>query len=195
MSEKNYKNKPFPSDVLEFREKCTQIVADDSYSSFWVNTQDGLEECESPIEQIFFLAIETVARINGAGECYHDFRRDVWIEAGISVQRQMQIGKYRVDFLLSYAGTRIVNAKVFKMHTEFSERQLVVELDGHQFHDRNEPQRRYEKHRDRFLQKQGYKVFHYTGSEVVQNPFKVAAECLAYLLDENEKIIRLPDED
>ena len=39
----------------------------------------------------------------------------------------------------------------------------------------------YEKERDRFIQKEGFKIFHYTGSEIVKNPFMVASEALSYI--------------
>lgn len=57
-------------------------------------------------------------------------------------------------------------------------RNLIVELDGHEFHDKNKNQRAYEKSRDRYLVRQGYKIFHYTGSELVADPKKVASEVM-----------------
>lgn len=58
---------------------------------------------------------------------------------------------------------------------------VIIECDSQMFHDRTERERRYEKMRDRYLIQQGYKTFHYTGKEITDSPFKVAAEILAYV--------------
>ena len=60
-------------------------------------------------------------------------------------------------------------------------RPLVVELDGHAFHDKDKRQRSYEKARDRYLVQQGLRVLHFTGSDVVADPHKVAYEVLEML--------------
>lgn len=78
-----------------------------------------------------------------------------------------QIDNYRVDFLLKKVGGK----------------PLVVELDGHDFHETDEKQRRYEKTRDRYLVSNGYQVIHYTGKEVTDDPFKPAIECLSLTLN------------
>ncbi len=77
--------------------------------------------------------------------------------------------KYRVDFLVS----RTWSYREKGLHDS-----VIVELDGHEFHDKDKRQRSYEKARDRYLTRQGYKVLHYTGSDLVRDPFRVAHEVM-----------------
>lgn len=174
--------KDIPENVVELLEKSSHIVAKHEEETFFDSTYCDLTDCESPIEQIFLIAFKTMATINDFKPQYFDVKRDIWIEAGVSIVTQARIGDYRVDFLLQYSGpAAVVDAEHKTTISEQEQRCIVVELDGHRFHERDERQRRYEKRRDRTLQKLGYKVFHYTGSELFKAPFKVAAECLSFL--------------
>jgi Uncharacterized protein conserved in bacteria len=69
-----------------------------------------------------------------------------------------------------------------KFKGKWESRQVIVECDSQQFHERTEEERRYEKQRDRFLTVEGYKVFHFTGAEIVRNPWSVAAEILEFVV-------------
>lgn len=64
---------------------------------------------------------------------------------------------------------------------------LIVECDSQEFHERTEKERRYEKARDRHLLSMGYKVFHYTGSEICKDPIGVAIEILVYLTEDDKE--------
>lgn len=125
----------------------------------------------SPIEDLFFIAVH----VQAASAYYEvnpsDFDNDfneVKADWGVHVTSQAKIGKYRVDFLVSSPDGPQPN-------------HVVVELDGHDFHDKDKTQRAYEKGRDRYLVKAGYRVLHYTGSEVCADPYKVAHETLSVL--------------
>lgn len=89
---------------------------------------------------------------------------------GVFIRPQKRVDKYRVDFLVSYDnplwGGKTLSNKV------------LVECDSQEFHDRNEKERRYEKARDRVIQKKGYRIFRYTGREIIDQPFVVATEIL-----------------
>ena len=43
---------------------------------------------------------------------------------------------------------------------------IIIELDGHEFHEKTKDQAARDKKRDRVLQRSGYKVYHFTGSEI-----------------------------
>ena len=88
---------------------------------------------------------------------------------GLYITPQAKIGTYRVDFLIE-ARCLGRSGDVYAP--------VIVELDGHDFHDKDKRQRSYEKARDRFLVKRGYRILHFTGSDVVADPFKVAYEAL-----------------
>ncbi len=128
---------------------------------------------ESPIEDLFLIAFMTMA----ASEC-EDVNQSpdlvggqVVYPYGLYIQPQAKVGKYRVDFLVSRVSSPLGKA--------FSP--VIVELDGHDYHDKDKRQRAYEKARDRFMVKEGYAVLHFTGSEVVADPFKAAHEVLGLL--------------
>lgn len=89
---------------------------------------------------------------------------------GIYVYPQITIGEYRVDFYL--------------VHVDQEEGSpLIVECDGHDFHEKTKEQARRDKARDRYLVSQGYRVLRYTGSEIYNNPEGVAHEILSVLLN------------
>lgn len=58
-----------------------------------------------------------------------------------------------------------------------------------------ECKRRYEKQRDRFLTKQGYKILHFTGTKIWNDPMSVAAEVISFLTgDSTENLLSVLDE-
>ncbi len=99
---------------------------------------------------------------------FNEKKQEWQIGYGLHISTQAKVGKYKVDFLISSSDGPQPN-------------QIVVELDGHDFHDKDKYQRAYEKARDRFLIKKGLRVFHYTGSEIFSDPFAAAHEVLAFL--------------
>lgn len=130
--------------------------------------------CGSPAEFAFLLALIRSA-------IYHDTQAGcgVWIldpkgerfdilEGYLFyVQLQAPIGRYRADFLLSAdAGG---NGKV---------QQLVVEIDGHDFHDRTKEQASHDRARDRAFLRQGLNVIRFTGSDVYRRAEACATEAL-----------------
>lgn len=74
--------------------------------------------------------------------------REGWIIKG-----QQQIEEYRVDFLITYPFMAASG--------------VVVECDGHDFHERTKEQAARDRKRDRRLQQLGYVVLRFTGSEIV----------------------------
>lgn len=178
-----------PENVNAFVKQCADAVAAQRRMDFIYCQEPQLVICESPIEQLFLTALNAMRWAYG----YENEEIDVgdhYILNGISVFPQHPIGRYRVDFALVYLvnGRVPINWRIKPLQSYAADKatRLIVELDGHEFHDRDEKQRRYEKARDRYLQKSGFKVFRYTGSEIYQNPSKAVAECVAYLTDDDE---------
>lgn len=156
---KNRQHFDIPQNVSDFIFRASSAFGrfkDEEFSQFmW-------SECsrtESPIEQLFIVAINLVCEFNyitpSITSVFHDDNDNLLIIP------QWQAGKYRVDFAL-------------RRHPV--DKIVCVELDGHEFHDRDERQRRYEKSRDRFLTASGYSVLHFTGSEIVKDPCAAALE-------------------
>lgn len=73
---------------------------------------------------------------------------------------QEKIGNYTVDFLIEV----------------YEKKYIVIECDGHEFHEKTKEQAKHDKERDRFLQKEGYPVYRFTGSEIFNNPLHILSE-------------------
>lgn len=132
------------------------------------------QDMSSPIEQMFWIACHVLCKAN-LTEVNPDIEFNKKGEPergyGIFITQQAKVGRYKVDFLF-------VCNDYFLPENNIP---LIVELDGHDFHDKDKKQRAYEKSRDRFLVKSGYKVLHFTGSEVVADPYRVAYEVLEHM--------------
>lgn len=136
---------------------------------------------ESPIEQLLYIAMRTIAHCNVYQEAELT-RKHIgdWV-LGLSIIPQKAIDTYRVDFLVSH----------FPYPTKASSgyvqdvRHVVVECDSQAWHERTEKERRYEKARDRHMAQKGYHVFRYTGKELIEDPFLKAAEVIGYVTKED----------
>jgi very-short-patch-repair endonuclease len=85
------------------------------------------------------------------------------------VQPQAQIDDYRVDFLIS------------ALHlTNMAQRRLVVECDGHAFHERTKEQAARDRSRDRYLTSHDFDVFRFTGSEIWRDPWECASQITSW---------------
>lgn len=99
------------------------------------------------IEQKFYKAIcERYGNVSGGG----DISKNPESAKLFSIECQVPIGIYIADFVFNSCIQDIM---------------IVVEIDGHEFH-RTKEQRFNDYRRERFLQKEGYIVVRFTGSEV-----------------------------
>ena len=58
---------------------------------------------------------------------------------------------------------------------------VLVECDGHDFHERTKNQVEYGNNRDFNLKNAGYEVIHFSGSQIYKDPFSCAEKVLMYL--------------
>jgi hypothetical protein len=68
------------------------------------------------------------------------------------------------------------------------ERRLVIECDGHDFHEKTREQATKDKSRDRDLLNLGYPVMRFTGSEIVSAPLKSAAQVMDWAFDKKSRL-------
>lgn len=166
------KTASIPEDVLRFISDAAELVGRLEADSFSQRMHAEILErpIESPIEQLFLAAMHVTCR-----SLFLEVDPDpdmgpaglpVWLP-GIWIHPQAPIGSYKIDF-----------AVVWELGFSPERQVVLVELDGHEFHDRDQRQRSYEKARDRELQRLGHRVLHFTGSDVVRDPYKVAHEVL-----------------
>jgi len=149
-------------------------------SSFMEPMVDRLYEkvcgcTDSPIEAAFATAFLTIGRIHGIGVDFVDRGAALGLDNSkdFYIAPQRQIGSYRADFII---GCTPVDTAL----------QIVVECDGHAFHERTKEQAAHDKARDRRMQGVGYKVFRFTGHEIYRNAFDCAGEAFVALYDLRE---------
>lgn len=141
--------------------------------------------CQSPIEQLFLIDLLRYSqfykiwirknepptppmlgfRMAGWGPATGNVRVLVYPQCKINLDSVSTLSDprtYRVDFLIEVA-------EELSMTDEEEIFFLVVELDGHDFHERTKEQAQRDKERDRNLTRAGYKVMRFTGSEVYAN--------------------------
>jgi very-short-patch-repair endonuclease len=137
-------------------------IFDDMLDEYARKMVASINFCESPIEQLMMLAFRSQK-----GN-YLALTDDGEIK--ILQQEEIKIGKekFRVDFL--------VLARVGKKRHK-----IIVECDGHIFHEKTKEQAVKDKRRSRLLALEGYVVLHYTGSEIWNNPFGCAREVLGFI--------------
>lgn len=114
----------------------------------WLVSKYPSQKSESPIEGLFFAATSLVLE----GRLLDS------IGIGLPLQ-QAPLGGYRVDFLF-----RLIDVSG-------GENLLVVEVDGHEFHEKTKDQVARDKARDRAILELGAITMRFAGSEVWANPF------------------------
>lgn len=143
-------------------ERFAQFVKcfEDYYFPHFISSPD---DCQSPIEQTFYSALVMAHSLLDTG-------------FNLYVNPQEKILNYRVDFCV----------KLMSGH-EGIESTVLVECDGHDFHEKNKTQASRDKQKDRDLQREGFSVFRFTGSDIWNNPFKCAEEVIDFLIAQLSK--------
>jgi very-short-patch-repair endonuclease len=121
--------------------------------------------CGSPIEQRLAFAITVVFRTYGVEAPWriedHAWDRYGSDEPATGLYLQANVGKYRPDFL-------------FDIRRRGQHRRaLVIECDGHNFHERTKEQAARDRSRDRWMVSEHITVLRFTGSEI----WRDAEEC------------------
>jgi very-short-patch-repair endonuclease len=151
--------------------------------TFWLQ-QRLLEMCESPIEEAMASALWVAADYFPGGPVELDlgYAPSTADCETVIIRPQAQIGDYRVDFLLRYK-TALPKFEdgIFVRDVE-SEKQMIVECDGHDFHERTKEQASSDRKRDRSLQAAGFLVFRFSGADIWRDVFGCATQALAALM-------------
>jgi hypothetical protein len=156
-----------------------------------------LDSLDSPIEALMLMSLIICARENHVGVSVvwkHpspklQYEEEIDFTLGskrltLEIRPQSYVGEHRVDFLLSYFGIDFVQSRSPDgVATEDwkevrIDKKMVVECDGHDFHEKTKEQARRDKERDRNLQSLGYPVYRYTGSEIYADVFKGGSEVI-----------------
>lgn len=179
----------------------------EDYKSRFVDDEGLLQiarKCESPIEAIMFwefvhiFKLETVEPQPGWGNKGTVFtlcpQSD---EDGNYIFPSQLVGK--IDYLSVYVQNVVVaEGKLYRPDFEIQvwnakiEKAIdfIIEVDGHDFHEKTKVQAARDKKRDRLLQKVGYRIMHFTGSEVYKDSLAVTFEIVEYMGSELRKASR-----
>ena len=136
--------------------KKKHIESEIASANRWLQWIEG--NIDSPIERIAFMHLI--------------FLSNEFAPFEIDVKRQVEIGNYRVDFLV---------------HHWDSDTWIVVECDGHDFHEKTKEQAAYDKERDRYFTVNGYIVLRYTGSQICSNPMDMYEDVGKIILERRRK--------
>lgn len=130
--------------------------------------EESLINCESPIEQLLSMALEELNIKN-------IYKFNPFIDV-VEIEKQQEIicedKKYRVDFLIPV------------IYKNQENKCFVVECDGHEFHQKTKEQVERDNTRMRKLQKCGYEVIRFSGTEIWHRPYKCAKEILNIILSQ-----------
>ncbi len=135
----------------------------DIFRTHW---ERRLGRCESPIESMFLSQFCAAAIDYGYG-----VGRTVKVPSEtIVIQPQARVDRFRVDFLIwfDFFGDRI---------------EIVVECDGHHWHERTKTQAANDRARDRALQALGHEILRFTGREINAAPARCAFEVLDRIME------------
>jgi len=148
----------------------------------------SLKYTESPIERLMMLSLITYAVndlcdidiFDNKYNSWFDFYRSIPCEyRTVKIKPQAVLGEFKVDFLIEYDQTSADDKN--ELISESSK--LIVECDGHDFHDRTSEQAKKDRQRDRWLQRMGYPVYRFTGSEINKDVF----ECTDHIFEHLSK--------
>lgn len=131
---------------------------------------EDFDSCKSPIEKILWMAFNIVKTL----------RSDELPQScmGFIVEPQYEIEtdnhKYYVDFYIVLASL-------------CNDVDVVVECDGHEFHQKTKEQVTHDNEREYEIKKAGYDVLRFSGSQIYNAPFKCANDIFDYLLSNVER--------
>lgn len=125
-------------------------------------------KCESPIERL--LAAELLFLTDGYNQVIYGGDRENPPNGNFAtlLQTQLPIEGFRADFVL----TCCFGA---------NHHRVIVECDGHEFHERTKEQAKRDRSRDRVMTAAGHTVLRFTGSEIYADP-KACAEQVAQIV-------------
>lgn len=160
-------------------DRVKQLMADaveDQALRFTEELATIVEKGESPIEQLLLVALRADADMQPFTQIHFCLGEELperpSFDQAAFIYPQAKIGTYRVDLAI-WDATLPFELK--------NPRVMIVECDGHAFHEKTKEQARKDKQRDRFLQSKGYKVLRFAGSEIWADPRECANEVYSQL--------------
>lgn len=158
---------------LDLSERVHTFLLGES-ADYEMSLVDALIDCESPLEQLFSLiliksGILTILKFNP--------KVDV-----VAIEKQYELvangNKYRADFFMPVQ----YNHKNESVIINF-----VIEIDGHDFHQKTKKQVERDNQRTRDLQIAGYEVVRFSGTEIYHKPYQAVGTLISLILSKANK--------
>ena len=152
-------------------------VAEVAYSDFMETIPHVTKRLESPIERVFAMAwqarsIEGIHYFSDGEPLEPRHLLHLCFEPSTdwvgSINPQVTINNYRADFYLQAFGISAPWEPPVRVTGLLA--RLVIECDGHEFHERTKEQAARDRRRDRWFQTHGITVLRFTGSEIWTDP-------------------------
>lgn len=153
-----------------------------SLLSTWTDIifEGPIRRCESPIEKVMFLTLQHLRMFNL-------YDRHSSLDLKFFPQKEIDLGerKIRVDFLVILRQLKLSGMKDYytPCWDILKEAHVVVECDGHDYHERTKEQAQRDRERDRLLQYHGYPIFRFTGSEIYKDPMGCTRQVIEFLME------------
>ena len=153
--------------------------------------------CESSIEKTMLCALIIVGSDKVSNVFFIikgvEFNKDENSGDRIIIEPQAIIGKYRIDFRVRYQifspdfdnEIELKNGEKIP-GTKWDTEELLIECDGHDFHEKTKEQAMKDRKKDRMLQSLGFKIFRFTGAEIYRDPINCADEAIKEFFRELE---------
>lgn len=153
-----------PDRLEDFLNDCRHQAAIEAQSEFDHCFSLLAAQCQSPIERLLLAAL-VADRDRGIGIDIDFFstRLPPPPFECMMVTAQSEIAGYKADFLIDVClrnGNKVI----------------VVECDGHDFHEKTKAQALHDKRRDRIMTHTGARILRFTGSEIWADPARCAEE-------------------
>lgn len=132
---------------------------------------------ESPIERkMFKILIEVFFDISDVDYIFKikEFSNQKEIETNNN--------KYRTDFYF--------NISFIYKEKEIDDLKLIIECDGHEFHEKTKEQVIKNNQRDRDLQNKGYEILHFSGSEIYKDILQCKEDIMKFIIEKYFIIFR-----
>lgn len=177
-------SKKFGADLL-IEQIIDRISPDIASFGAWLSSAE--DSGDTPIERLFYAALHLA--ILHCEQEYFTAARMVDINAfeewkdrpdlerkHIYISRQVNVAGWRVDFLVHVFADWAREDQPGPMGWN----KLIVECDGHDFHERTKEQAARDRDRDRQAQLAGIEIFRFTGSELWRDPLGCADQVIAW---------------
>jgi hypothetical protein len=140
--------------------KTTKDYIEGELKDYKFRLLEGMVGCASPIEQIMSAALGEVS--------YH------WKLVKMGIEFEEMDTQYEIvhDKKLYYGDLHILALSP----SSGKGVRVIVECDGHAFHEKTKEQAKNDKQRERAFMLEGYHIIRFTGSEIYNNPRKCAYE-------------------